>query len=228
MQGFFGDVGLGARPGLGLVQKRTNLGEQLGRKGVLALERLDALQPGEDAPRFLHLSTVAASSRRVCDASDTKASTRERSGGEVAGRTCPQAEQGFVQRGQEPRTVFVLEHFDDRPADVVRDLNAARLASRERAEAVDQPGALGVAVREQQRRPHRGRPEAVGAAEERGERFAQVLGARRLVLEERELPPRQGIRQLEVVLEASEPREQLGGEAAAPRIEPAGVTCRAR
>ena len=146
MQGFFGDVGLGACPGLGLVQKRTNLGEQVGREGVLALERVDALQPGEDAPCFVHLSTVAASSRRVCDASDTKASTRERAGGEVAGRTRPQAEQSFVQRGEEPRTVGVLEHFDDRPADVVRDLNAARLAPRKRAEAVDQPGALDVAI----------------------------------------------------------------------------------
>jgi len=116
LQGLFRDAGLGPRPGLRLVQKRTNLGEQVGRKGVPALERLDALQPGEDAPCFLHLSTVAPGSRRVCDASGTKPSTRDRAGGEIAGRPRSQAEQGLVERGQEPRTVVVLEHFDDRPA----------------------------------------------------------------------------------------------------------------
>ncbi len=49
-------------------------------------------------------------------------------------------------------------------------------------------GPLARALAEEQRRAQRRRPQPVGAAEQRGQRLAQLLGAERLVLEEGQLP----------------------------------------
>jgi hypothetical protein len=127
------------RPGpfLGLLQQCAELAEQVGRKRVLALQRLDALQAGEESPRFLHAPTLAGPASRVCDWPVARASTRARAGREIAGRPGPQAEQRLVEGSAQARPVVVLERLDDRAAHVVGDLDAAGLAARKEAQAVD-------------------------------------------------------------------------------------------
>ena len=73
---------------------------------------------------------------------------------------------------------------------------------------------------EQHRRPHRGRPQPVGPAEQRGQRLAQLLRAERLVREQRQLPAVERLRELRILLGPPEPREQVRGEPRAEGVEP--------
>ena len=81
---------------------------------------------------------------------------------------------------------------------------------------------------EQHRRPHRRRPHAVRAAEQRGQRLAELLLARRACLEERELPPVERLAEVRVLVCEREPLEQLAGEPPAERIEARRVPVRLR
>src|SRR3954471_18671311 len=72
--------------------------------------------------------------------------------GEVPGGPRPQPQQRLVERGDQPRSVVLEQRLDNRTANVVRDLNAGALATRERAQPVDEARALARPVADEQRR----------------------------------------------------------------------------
>src|SRR5581483_11432078 len=146
-------------------------------------------------------------------------------GREVPGRTRPQPEERVVERRNEPGAVLVEQGLEDRPAYVVGCLDAAVPTSREPQQAVDEGGALAAALADEDRRAHRRRPEPVRAAEERRERLAQPLGTDGLVLEKRQLPALDRLRELRFAF-AGEPLEQVAAERCAPGVQPSGLALR--
>ena len=72
------------------------------------------------------------------------------------------------------------------------------------AQAVLQLRAGARSLAEQDRPAHGGGPQAVVAAEERGERLAELLRLERPVLEERELPAVERLAELGIVVRAAE------------------------
>src|SRR5215218_6675854 len=89
-------------------------------------------------------------------------------------------------------------------------------------------GALGRRLAEEHRRTHRGSPVAVASAQQKRERLAQLFRAKRVRLEERELPPIEGLAELEVLVCREEPAAQLGGEAPAELVQPRRLAVRLR
>src|SRR5664279_4891613 len=89
------------------------------------------------------------------------------------------AEQRVVELAQELAAIAVQEHGDEHPADEVE---------RRLAEALDEIGALLRRLAEQCGGAHARGPGAVAVAERGAQGLPQLLGPKRIVLEERELP----------------------------------------
>src|SRR5206468_2195711 len=121
-----------------------------------------------------------------------------------------QAEQRLVELAQELRAVAVQENGDE---------HAAKEVERRLAEAFDQIGALLRGLAEQRCGAHAGRPRAVAVAERGSERLAQLLGAERIVLEERKLPAVECVTEARVVVRERELGPQLDGDGRAEGIE---------
>ena len=74
------------------------------------------------------------------------------------------------------------------------------------------PGELRLHVRtlacvlaEQNRSADDGRPESVGAAEQRDQRFAQLLGSERSILKQREFPAVERLAEIGILVGSAEP-----------------------
>src|SRR5204862_5524938 len=90
---------------------------------------------------------------------------------------------------------------------------------REIAQTPVDVGALASVRPEQRSGAHRRGPETVVPTECRGQRRAQLLRAERVDLEERQLPAVERLRELVIVLDDAELRQQLRRDAAAGAVE---------
>ena len=135
-----------------------------------------------------------------------------------SGRRSRTPSSALVELAQKRRPIAVSQRLDERTPGRVATGSGSRPRPRE-------PGELRV-----ERRPRvRLRLEEDGStqrprlAEQRGECRPQLLGAERLVLEERELPAVERLRERVVGVREPEPDEQLARERAAKRVEPGGL-----
>src|SRR4051812_8317810 len=103
-------------------------------------------------------------------------------------------EQGFVQAGDQRGAVAAEEQLDEHAADHVA-------GAVDLAQPFDQRCALAPVAAEEGGCSDGCRPEPVLAAERVAEGGAQLLGAERLVLEERELPAVERFRELLILLD---------------------------
>src|SRR4029079_7296442 len=87
------------------------------------------------------------------------------------------------------------------------------------AELPEQLAAVARRLAEQDGTPHRGRPRSVAAAEQRGKRRTKLLDAKRVVLEERQLPAVESLSELRVLVRGEETGAQLAGKPAAERVQ---------
>src|SRR5260221_213328 len=186
------------RPLLRLADERAQLRQERVRRRTLAIECLDPLESCEHGARLLHgldASREGVSARaQLCDACGLRA----------------QAEQRLVELAQELRAVAVQEDGDEHPTDEVE----GRLA-----EALDEVGALLRGLAEERRGAHAGGPGAVAVAERGSERVAELLRAKRVVLEERELPAVQRVAEAGVLVGEREQRAELDGDGGAEGVE---------
>src|SRR5262245_60999846 len=172
---------------------------------MLALERLDPLEPAHDGARLVQAygSWLHAKERALrCTPSTHGRLRREMCQlprGLLAG-----AEQLRVELAQQRAPVAVLEHRDERAAnDIGRGL--AEL--------------LGVGLVQKHGGAHRGSPCAVAVAERRIERVPKLLTAERVVLEERQLPPVERVAEPRVAVGERELRDEPRRDLCSERIE---------
>ena len=138
--------------------------------------------------------------------------TARRSGAAIA-----HAEQGLVQLAQERGAVAVLERLDERPpgriGHVPRCTALAAASCRQLRVQRGRARRARVSSRTAARSGHVSPSSATNAG-------AQLLGAERLVLEERQLPAVERLGERAVGVGEAEPHEQLAGERTAERVEP--------
>src|SRR5438128_1144086 len=77
---------------------------------------------------------------------------------------------------------------------------AGRCPRAERAQALELLRPVARRLAEQNGRPHRRRPEPVGASEERGQRLPQLLGSERLGREQGQLPAIERLREVGILV----------------------------
>src|SRR6185437_7335746 len=97
VHGGLGNGPFGPRPGLRLAQQGPQLGEQIARQRLVAIERLDSLEAVQHASRLLHSPTVAGWNARDRGKSAPPSSRRARPDGEVARRSRAEPEQRIVE-----------------------------------------------------------------------------------------------------------------------------------
>ena len=152
-------------------------------------------------------------------ASGSRLQSGGRSGGGVERTALAHPEQCLVELPQERRPVAVLEWLDERATSRIRHRSRRRrlhLASpvSSTCSVARSPGSVSSSTAA--RRGH----VSPSSASERG---AQLLGAERLVLEQRQLPAVERLGERAVGVGEAEPHEQLAGERAAERVEPRGL-----
>src|SRR5207248_11615068 len=95
-----------------------------------------------------------------------------------------------------------------------------RLAGAERSQALELVGPVAGGLSQQERPADGSCPEAVGPAQQGGERLAQLLGTKGLVREQRQLPPVERLGKVRIVVGRRYPCQYVGGKLAAERVEP--------
>ena len=185
------------------------------RRRPLPVERLDPLQPRDStaSPRLVahrSPSSIASQPPRPCTDRSRKRVTclcqlcaKERDVLRGAPtRRAPSPAAAAARAASRPASgrararLPCIERLDERAADRV----ARRAPDVLGPQRLEQLGALLRLLAEQHGGPHRRRPGAVAAAEQRGERVVQLAGPERLVGEERQLPAVERLGELAVVV----------------------------
>jgi hypothetical protein len=94
-------IAFAARPCFRLLHELAQLAEHDRGIGARSVERIDALEPGQDGARFLHVNDATAQAVSACaQLCNTFA-------------TCTQAEEGTVELTQKRAPLAVQEHSDE-------------------------------------------------------------------------------------------------------------------
>src|SRR6476660_1542760 len=160
----------------------------------------------------------------LCQLRRESASTRDSGDAQHGRRPRPEAEQRVVERHDELGAVSVQERLDERAPDRIACVAAKPFG----AELVEQLAPLPGLVTEQDGSPHRGGPRAALAAEQTGQRLADLCGAERLLGEERELPAIECFSELPIGVGQGELRAQVGREAGPDLVEARSLAARLR
>src|SRR5215211_4284398 len=204
---------LRARPVLRLADELPQLRKHRLRVRPLALERLDSIEPVEHSARLVHLWSV----RGRCNSGVSGGSAKR----ERACRTRAEAEDRLVETRDEGDAVIVHQHLDERPPDGVRTGSFG-------AEVRQELSWLARGLAQQYGGTHGSGPHPVRPAEQSDERAAQLVVPERRVLEARELPAVERVRELRVCVREREAGPQLRGELRAEGIEPRRLAGRLR